>query len=111
MSTLTLTVDISTNLNSGRKFWKYLIKIWLRFAPFQVHLQSILLKVHRQDSELPALVQNGQIDENTEPSSKRRKQQNENSDDAGGMIVSNGVITPSFPVLTSELKIIDKNIK
>ncbi len=86
------------------------------FCFSQVKLQSLLLKLQRQDSEQqPVQNQNGQIDENTEPINKRRKTiQNENSEDSssanpGGVVSGNGVT--AFPVLSSELKVYDKNIK
>ncbi len=86
---------------------------------FQAKLQSLLLKVHQSDSEQPVQSQNGQIDENTEPSSKRRKtslnmageSSEETSSTHSGMSSGqNGVVT-SFPVLSSELRVFDKNIK
>lgn len=78
----------------------------------QVKFHSILLKVHRQYAN-PV---NSHGDENTEPSTKRRKStiQNENSDEsiAPNADVNSGTgHHPSLTALCSELKVYDKNIR
>lgn len=79
---------------------------------FQVKLQSLLLKVQLHESEQSVKNQNGQTDENTEPSNKRRKTlQNENSEDSSTNNSGNGSGPTTLTILSSELRVYDKNIK